>query len=67
QLKQGQKDILVATHVAGYNINIKHVSLVSRLCTDRIGSAGKAITFLTTEDSATFYELKEVILELFAL
>ena len=31
--------------------------------TGRAGKAGKAITFLTKEDSAVFYELKEVLLE----
>ncbi len=31
--------------------------------TGRAGKAGKAITFLTKEDSAVFYDLKEVILE----
>lgn len=31
--------------------------------TGRAGKAGKAITFLTKEDAAVFYELKEVILE----
>jgi len=31
--------------------------------TGRAGKAGKAITFLTKEDAAVFYELKELILE----
>jgi ATP-dependent RNA helicase DDX23/PRP28 len=31
--------------------------------TGRAGKTGKAITFLTKEDAAVFYELKEVILE----
>ncbi len=31
--------------------------------TGRAGKAGKAITFLTKEDAAVFYDLKEVILE----
>lgn len=31
--------------------------------TGRAGKAGKAITLLTKEDSAVFYDLKEVILE----
>jgi len=77
QLKQGQKDILVATDVAGRGIDIKDVSLVLNYDmaksvqdythrigrTGRAGKAGKAITFLTKEDSAVFYDLKEVILE----
>ena len=98
QLKQGQKDILVATDVAGRGIDIKDVSFVLNydmaktilgknenekwFCgkkinlisiildythrigrTGRAGKAGKAITFLTKEDSAVFYELKELILE----
>ncbi|CAF4021871.1 unnamed protein product, partial [Rotaria sordida] len=77
QLKQGQKDILVATDVAGRGIDIKDVSLVLNYDmaktvqdythrigrTGRAGKAGKAITFVTKEDSAVFYDLKEVILE----
>ena len=77
QLKQGQKDILVATDVAGRGIDIKDVSLVLNYDmaktiqdythrigrTGRAGKAGKAITFLTKEDAAVFYELKELILE----
>jgi ATP-dependent RNA helicase DDX23/PRP28 len=31
--------------------------------TGRAGKAGKAITFLTKEDAAVFYELKELICE----
>lgn len=77
QLKQGQKDILVATDVAGRGIDIKDVSLVVNYDmaktiqdythrigrTGRAGKTGKAVTFLTKEDSAVFYELKEIILE----
>jgi len=77
QLKQGQKDILVATDVAGRGIDIKDVSLVLNYDmaktvddythrigrTGRAGKAGKAITFLTKEDAAVFYDLKQVIQE----
>jgi ATP-dependent RNA helicase DDX23/PRP28 len=77
QLKKGEKDILVATDVAGRGIDIKDVSFVLNYDmaksiqdythrigrTGRAGKAGKAITFLTKEDAAVFYDLKEVILE----
>ncbi len=33
--------------------------------TGRAGKAGKAITFLTKEDAAVFYELNDEILSLF--
>ncbi|XP_063712316.1 probable ATP-dependent RNA helicase DDX23 [Symsagittifera roscoffensis] len=74
-LKQGSKDILVATDVAGRGIDIKDVSMVINYdmakniqdYTHRIGRTGRAgkngvaVTLLTQEDSATFYDLKEVI------
>ncbi|XP_043304267.1 probable ATP-dependent RNA helicase DDX23 [Cervus canadensis] len=76
-LKAGAKDILVATNVAGRGIDTQDVSMVVNYdkakniedyihrigCTGRAGKSGVAITFLTKEDSAVFYELKQAILE----
>uniref|UniRef100_A0A2K5Z237 Probable ATP-dependent RNA helicase DDX23 n=1 Tax=Mandrillus leucophaeus TaxID=9568 RepID=A0A2K5Z237_MANLE len=76
-LKAGSKDILVATDVAGHGIDIQDVSIIVNYdmakniedyihligCTGRAGKSGVAITFLTKEDSAVFYELKQAILE----
>lgn len=74
-LKNGTKDILVATDVAGRGIDIKDVSLVLNYDmakniedythrigrTGRAGKSGVAITFLTKDDNQVFYDLKQVV------
>jgi len=74
-LKEGGKDILVATDVAGRGIDVKDVSLVINYDmaksiemythrigrTGRAGKSGKAITFLTTEHAELFYDLKAML------
>ncbi|EEB18879.1 pre-mRNA-splicing ATP-dependent RNA helicase prp28, putative [Pediculus humanus corporis] len=75
-LKNGTKDILVATDVAGRGIDIKDVSMVINYdmaktiedYTHRIGRTGRAgkhgiaVSFCTKDDSGLFYDLKQLIL-----
>jgi len=76
-LKNGSKEILVATDIAGRGIDIKNVSLVVNFDmastveqyvhrvgrTGRAGQNGTAITFLTGKDAHCFYDLKQLLIE----
>ena len=94
-LKRGEKDILVATDVAGRGIDIRYNNIMPKMRenneinavtyyrdvsyvinydmaktiddythrigrTGRAGKSGIAVTFLTKDDSALFYGLKQV-------
>lgn len=75
QLRNGTKDILVATDVAGRGIDIPNVSLVVNYDmtttienythrigrTGRAGKKGVAVTFLTPEDNDVYYDLKQML------
>lgn len=75
-LKGGNKDILVATDVAGRGIDIKDVTMVINYdmaktiedYTHRIGRTGRAgkngiaVSFCTKDDSHLFYDLKQIVL-----
>lgn len=74
-LKNGSKDILVATDVAGRGIDVKDVSHVVNYDmaktvenythrigrTGRAGKTGIAITYITEDDSDTFYDLVKLL------
>ncbi|CAH8461466.1 unnamed protein product [Schistosoma turkestanicum] len=76
-LKSGQKEILVATDVAGRGIDIKDVSMVINYDmsktideyvhrigrTGRAGKSGIAISLLTKEDAPVFYDLKQLLIQ----
>lgn len=76
-LKSGEKSILVATDVAGRGIDIPDVAMVINYDmaksiedythrigrTGRAGKSGVAVTFLTEGDSATFYDLRQRLIE----
>ncbi|CAD5225071.1 unnamed protein product [Bursaphelenchus okinawaensis] len=76
-LKDGSKNILVATNVAGRGIDIKDVTLVLNYDmaktieeythrigrTGRAGKHGKAVTFVTPDDQDVFYDLKQMLSE----
>uniref|UniRef100_A0A1I7YIJ0 Helicase C-terminal domain-containing protein n=1 Tax=Steinernema glaseri TaxID=37863 RepID=A0A1I7YIJ0_9BILA len=76
-LKDGSKDILVATDVAGRGIDVKDVSLVLNYDmaksiedythrigrTGRAGKKGRAVSFVTQDDKDVFFDLKQCLVE----
>ena len=76
-IKNGSKEILIATDIAGRGIDIKDVSLVINFDmsktvemyihrigrTGRAGKNGVAVTFLTGADAHCFYDLKQLLIE----
>ncbi|KAF9912790.1 mRNA splicing protein prp28 [Linnemannia zychae] len=75
QLKNGKADVLVATDVAGRGIDVQNVSLVINFDmakniedythrigrTGRAGRSGVAVTFLSSYDTAVYYDLKQML------
>jgi len=73
--KAGEYDILVATDVAGRGIDVKDIDLVMNYempfvienythrigRTGRAGRQGTAVSFLTSDDSDIFYDLRELL------
>jgi ATP-dependent RNA helicase DDX23/PRP28 len=91
-IKNGEKNVLVATDVAGRGIDIKDVSLILnydmakniedythrigrtgnkivneetnyQINSGRAGKSGKAVTFLTQDDSHNFYDLRQMLID----
>jgi len=76
-LKDGRREILVATDIAGRGIDIKDVSLVINFDmaktvemyihrigrTGRAGKTGHSVTFLTGQDAHCFYEMKQLLID----
>eukprot|EP00842_Homolaphlyctis_polyrhiza_P004184 jgi/Hompol1/4767/HPOL_003865-RA len=76
-LRQGTKDILIATDVAGRGIDVKNVSLVVNYDmakniedythrigrTGRAGKTGVAVTFLSSSDTDVMYDLRQMLIK----
>jgi len=75
--KTGRYDILVATDVAGRGIDVKGVTMVVNFDmpksiedythrigrTGRAGQSGKAVSFVTREDTEVMYDLKQMLIQ----